>query len=336
MTQHNVLALIDLPHNTFRPFNNAKCVAIIFQKNRPQQEHITMVAAEEMGHNHQGKPLFRYNHVTHSVSEELWDDLALALDEVRGRRAAEYTFAVSAEQVRAEGIYIPRYYWPHLTQNLELETTVDVEWKTIRDFIGSGAVKQRAGHGSPPAQYKGKGQYPYIRVKDIINWEIYRDPNAQIPRVEFERLTRKYPLLFEDVVYVSRGSYRIGDVAIVGPDDENVALTREIQVLRVIKNNKIGLSPYYLLYLLSHVVVAKQTKARVFMDTTLPNIGERYLDIKLPWSVDAKERERISEKVRIVLAGKWSAMANVRSLLSEIRKPLAGDPESLLEDEVAQ
>lgn len=319
MVKHNVLALIDLPHNTFRPFNNAKCVAIIFQKNRPQQEFITMVAAEEMGHNHQGKPLYRYDHVTHSISEEPWDDLARALEELRGIRSPEHSFQVNADQVKAEGIFIPRYYWPKLAHDLDLTNDTEIEWKTIREFVDLGAVKQRAGHGSPPAQYKGKGLYPYIRVKDIINWEIYRDPTARIPRVEFERLTKKFPLEFEDVVYVSRGSYRIGDVAIVGPDDEQVALTREIQILRVTKTKEIDLNPYYLLYMLSHKSVAKQTKARVFIDTTLPNISDRYLDIKLPWSTNPIERARIAERVKTALSAKWSAMTNVRSLLSEIR-----------------
>lgn len=178
---------------------------------------------------------------------------------------------------------------------------------------------QRAGHGSPPAQFKGKGRFPYIRVKDIINWEIYRDPNAMIPRSEFDKLVAKFPLQFEDVVYVSRGSYRIGDVAIVGPDDENVALTREIQILRVNKDNSVGLSPYYLLYLLSSQAVAQQTKARVFLDTTLPNIAERYLDIKLPWAKDPKKRVEIAARVESALRDKWTAMSNVRMLLSEIR-----------------
>jgi type I restriction enzyme M protein len=156
-------------------------------------------------------------------------------------------------------------------------------------------------------------------VKDIINWEIYRDPTAMIPRTEYERLAKKYPLEFEDVVYVARGSYRIGDVAIVGPDDENVALTREIQILRVVKNNKAGLSPYYLLYLLSSEAVAQQTKARVFLDTTLPNIAERYLDIKLPWAKSEASRAEVATRVEAALRDKWTAMSNIRLLLAEIR-----------------
>ena len=319
MTRHNVIALIDLPHNTFRPFNNAKCVAIIFQKNRPQQPKIRMIAADEMGHNHQGKPIFRYDQNTHTITDELWDDLAVAIDELRGKRESVYTFEVDAKLVKDEEIFIPRYYWPKLTRDIRVPNPDEIEWLTLRKLIEEGVVEQRAGHGSPPAQFKGKGSYPYIRVKDIINWEIYRDPTALIPRAEFDRLTAKYPLQFEDVVYVSRGSYRIGDAGIVGPDDENVALTREIHILRVAKNNGVGLTPYYLLYLLSSEAVAQQTKARVFLDTTLPNIADRYLDIQLPWSRNKEKRAAISARVEEALRNKWAAMANVRALLAEIR-----------------
>lgn len=319
MVKHNVLAVIDLPHNTFRPFNNAKCIAIIFQKNKPQQKMIKMIVAEEMGHNHQGKPLFRYDRKSNAISKEPWDDLAVAMEELHGARPAEYSFDVEAALVKKEGIFVPRYYWPRLVKDVYVSNPEEIEWKTLRELIDDGAVEQRAGHGSPPAQYKGKGLYPYIRVKDIINWEIYRDPTAMIPIGEFEKLTKKFPLKFEDIVYVSRGSYRIGDVAIVGPDDGSVALTREIQILRVVKENSVGLSPYYLMYLLSSQAVAQQTKARVFIDTTLPNIAERYLDIKLPWAKDASKRDQIASRVESALRDKWNAMSNVRTLLAEIR-----------------
>ena len=332
MTQHNVIALIDLPHNTFRPFNNAKCVAIIFQKNRPQQETIKMIAAEEMGHNHQGKPIFRYDQKTHTVSDDLWDDLEIAMKELRGEKENSYTFDVDAAQVKNEGIFIPRYYWPKLIKDIQVPNPEEIEWRTLRELIAGGAVLQRAGHGSPPAQFKGKGKFPYIRVKDIINWEIYRDPTAMIPQAEFERLTNKYALKFEDIVYVSRGSYRIGDVAIVGPDDERVALTREIQILRVVAGNAEKLSPYYLLYLLSSQAVAQQTKARVFLDTTLPNIAERYLDIKLPWSKNSADRDVIAKRVESALKEKWAAMENIRNLLSEIRPEISENEDDILEE----
>jgi type I restriction enzyme M protein len=319
MMRHNILALIDLPHNTFRPFNNAKCVAIILEKDMPQQENILMVTAEEMGHNHQGKPIFKYDHLNHNLSEELWDDINSALLEVRGEKEPEFTFEVNANQVKESGILIPRYYWPRLNDEIFDQSDKSIQWLTIRELIEKGIVLEKSGHGSPPSHFKGKGQYPYIRVKDIISWEIYRNPTSMIPESEFRRLTKSYPLEFEDLVYVSRGSYRIGDVAIVGPDDTLVALTREIRILRLNGENELGLTPYYLLYLLSTMPVLRQTKARVFIDTTLPNIADRYLDIKLPFHADKEMRDAISSRVKSVVTSKWSAMQGIRELLEELR-----------------
>jgi type I restriction enzyme M protein len=319
LMKHNIIALIDLPHNTFRPFNNAKCVAIIFQKGVKQQAEIKMVAAEEMGHNHQGKTIFRYNHESHSLSEEVWDDIQSAILEVRGEKEQEFTFSVNSQKVKESGILIPRYYWPKLNEAFIDPDDKEINWITIRELINQGVISEKSGHGSPPSHFKGKGNFPYIRVKDIISWEIYRNPTSMIPETEFKRLTKNYPLNFEDLVYVSRGSYRIGDVAIVGPQDCDVALTREIRILRVAKRNAVGITPYYLLYLMSTIQVLKQTKARVFIDTTLPNIADRYLDIKLPWHTDPARRLEISNRVEAAVTSKWNAMEGIRGLLKELR-----------------
>ena len=331
MTQHNVMALIDLPHNTFRPFNNAKCVAIIFEKNRPQQENITMVVAEQMGHDHRGMPIYRYDTDTHEVTLDLWDDLSDALADIKAKRKSEFVFEQSAEIVKAEDIFVPRYYWPRLTEDLEPPSDTQVEWRTLRELVEAGVIEVTSGHGSPPATHKGKGTYPYIRVKDIINWEIYRDPTALIPEQVFRGLVRDRPIEPMDIVYVARGSYRIGDVAIVGPEDCDVALTREIHVIRVKEDNTAGVDPFYLLYLLTTPQVARQTQGKVFLDTTLPNIGTRYLDIKLPWSTDSEERRRIAERVRAAVTSRWSSIADIRNLMSELRP---AQPAQLTDEDV--
>ena len=73
---NNLVAVIDLPHNTFRPYCNAKTCLLCLQKGVPQQEHIVMATPREMGHDRRGRPLFRYG------SYNLWDDLVEVLDEL--------------------------------------------------------------------------------------------------------------------------------------------------------------------------------------------------------------------------------------------------------------
>ena len=74
-----------------------------------------------------------------------------------------------------------------------------------------------------------------------------------------------------------RGSYRIGTVAMASPRDERVLLTTELLTLRVTNTtNKYGLTPFYLLGLLSSQLVQDQIDNYVFVDTTLPTIYERW------------------------------------------------------------
>ena len=58
---NNFIALIDLAHNTFRPYNNAKCVLLVLEKGTKQNQKIIMGVTEEIGHDHNGKPIYRYD-----------------------------------------------------------------------------------------------------------------------------------------------------------------------------------------------------------------------------------------------------------------------------------
>lgn len=96
----------------------------------------------------------------------------------------------------------------------------------------------------------------------------------------------------KDILFVRRGSYRIGSVAMVSPFDLECVLTREILVIRIAKpENKYGVTPYYLLYALSHKYTFSQIKSKVFLDTTLPNIADRWKELKIPIY-----RDKISNK----------------------------------------
>ena len=84
LENNNLTWVIDLPHNTFRPHNNAKCLAIVVEKNKPQQELINMAVLEEIGHDHQGKDIFRWDIETKKIDRtKIWDDTPLVIDEIK-------------------------------------------------------------------------------------------------------------------------------------------------------------------------------------------------------------------------------------------------------------
>lgn len=76
------MAIIDLPHNTFRPYCNAKTCLCILEKDRPQAEQIIMGVAEEMGHDHTGRLIYRYNEQEEKFTKDIWDDTEIIRKEI--------------------------------------------------------------------------------------------------------------------------------------------------------------------------------------------------------------------------------------------------------------
>jgi type I restriction enzyme M protein len=320
--KHNITWMIDLPHNTFRPHNNAKCLVLVLEKNKKQQKHINMAVAEEMGHDHQGKEIYRWDPVTMKVDKsKLWDDVPLIIEEIKSKRKAKYTFAVESEVAKANGVYVPRYYWQTREKEIEeIAAKQKLKLIPVQQLIDEKIVTFFDGHGSPEAENKSRGDVPYIRVSDIVNWEIYKDPTSMIPEGVYQDfLTPKKELKEKDILYVRRGSYRIGGVAMISPFDTKVLLTREILVLRVAKpQNEYDIDAYYLLYLLSHRLVALQTSNKVLIETTLPNIADRWKELKLPIHVSSANRKDVSIRMKSVIESKWEALKKIEALKMDL------------------
>lgn len=321
MERHNIQWVVDLPHNTFRPHNNAKCIFVVLQKNKPQDSKINMAVAEEMGHDHQGRPLYRWDARAQEIDRaHVWDDIPVILEETRKERRKKHVFQVPADTPKQKRLYVPRYYWQ--TREREVEKIAKERGlilKPVSEFLDAGILRSFDGDGSPRADYKGRGDIPYIRVKDIVNWEIYKDPTAAVPERVYHEMTKDKPaenfVRQRDVVYVRRGSYRIGSVAMVSPHDSNILMTKEILVLRAEKQDEeFGLNPYYLLYLLSHRLVKMQAFNRILIETTLPNIADRWRDLRLPLFENHAEAEKVSNEVRMVINSKWNAVSRILKL----------------------
>lgn len=317
---NSVMAVVDLPHNTFRPHNNAKTCLLVLQKGVQQQEDILMAVAEQMGHDHEGRPMFRFDEALQRPSDKIWDDLAIVQEELTDpyNESNEYTFMVNVSNIK-NSIYIPRYYWPR--SGREIEQAEEISPLSLNRLLDEGIIDEFHGHGSPESEYKGKGPVPYIRVSDVVNWELYRNPTAGVPFHVYQRIKGRNGVTLKprDVVFVRRGSYRIGTVAMASPFDTEVLLMRELVILRIVKpDNEYGIDPYYLLYLLSHKYTQAQIEQKVFMDTTLPNIADRWKELELPVSVDSDVRSSVSDRVKAVVEAKWKAVMDLSALRSEL------------------
>ena len=281
-----------------------------------------MAVAEEIGHDHQGKEIFRWDYIKKEANKtQLWDDIPLIIEELESNKFTKYCFKVKSKSAITKNIFVPRYYWQNKLKEIEsIAKAQNLELVPIKDLMKKGIIISFDGHGSPPAEYKGKGEVPYVRVKDIVNWEVYKDPTAKITtEIYLEKKGKNKNLEAGDVVYVRRGSYRIGSVAMVSPFDKEALYTREILILRVTEEeNEYGLNPYYLLYLLSHKLTHLQAKNKILIETTLPNIAERWKELMLPIDTDKKQREFITNKIKEVITSKWEAIEKIDNLKNEL------------------
>ena len=318
---NNFIAIIDLAHNTFRPYNNAKTVLLILEKSKKQQDKIIMGVSEQIGHDHNGKPIYKYDKESNKFTEEIWDDTEIIRKELDNPfdKNNKNVFIVDIKDIR-NNVFVPRYYWNRRIEELRRKAeSQNLKFVQVKELIKKGIIEDFTGHGSPAGKFKGKGSIPYVRVADIVNWEIYKNPTSSVPEHIYHKIKANgVDLKEKDVLFVRRGSYRIGSVAMVSKFDTKVLLTREIHIFRVIKeNNEYGIDPFYLMYLFSHQLTQKQLYNKVLIDTTLPNIARRWEELYLPVSKRQDERDEIKKKIKEAFIKKWEAQEKINYLKDE-------------------
>lgn len=314
-----VLAVLDLPHNSFRPHCNAKTLMWILRKDSRTTEPVTFGVAEEMGRDHQGKAKYRLE--DGRITDRVWDDMHRIRDEWHQPNDPENAnvFTVQRADI-ANSIYVPRYYWKTPTREIK-EVAEDKGYNLVpvSQLIDDGVLQWFRGHGSPPNQFKGLGNVPYVRAGDIGNWAIYKNPTAFIPEDVYRTVKgNKEGLRAKDLIFVKEGSYRIGDVAFVLPTDTNILLNSHCLVFRINEeaDNEHGIDSLYLAYLLTHPITRQQLYSKVFIDTTLPNIGDRWVDLLLPVSREVAERDRIREQMEAIYQNRWESEQMIANLMS--------------------
>ena len=152
LTGNNLIAIIDLPHNTFRPHCNAKTCLVILKKGEQQQDNVLMATPKEMGHDLGGRPLYRPG------TREIWDDLRVVLDELDAPAgtAHEHVFQVDKATVDPD-ILVPRFYRGVISTPEIPDGHVGVRLGELAD---EGTIRAWDGHGSPPGETKGSERFP--------------------------------------------------------------------------------------------------------------------------------------------------------------------------------
>ncbi|TPG14031.1 hypothetical protein [Pedococcus bigeumensis] len=262
--------------------------------------------AETVGINKDGETLYVVDPSTGKRTEVVDDRVSADIEallvnpsDVRSQTARmvpadEFTLAV------------PAYYDDRLTQGLDqlmaLPEFADFEVRTLGELVEVGALTQRAGHGSPSADLR-QGEIPYIKVSDVRAGQININPSNMVPRVVAERFWRSTDSGLKpfDLITPIRASKNIGEFALLMPGQEQVVLTKEMLILRAAADSHAD--NYFLFWALSLRAVREQWKRIVFMQTNRDDVGDRYLEIKIPWPTTEAAGKKASQDFREYYTG---------------------------------
>lgn len=216
---------------------------------------------------------------TEEIDDELIDYVTRYLDE---QQFPPGTASLNLEEVFGNRVLAPTYYDERYNEPIQrLLKTERLEGITIGQLISEGHIRVRGGHGSPSNDQRS-GHIPYVKVSDIRGLRINTNPTNLLSKSVAVRFWRgeKSGLEPWDLITPNRASSNIGEFAIFLPGEEQVVLTKEVFVIRVIQSELID--PFYLLWALSLKAVRDQWRRITLMQTNREDCGQRYREIILP------------------------------------------------------
>lgn len=259
--------------------------------------------ADTCGINKDGNTLFQVDPKTGKrtdvVDDRLLEDVNALLD---GSDAKTGRWVDNADITIGAPRYYDTRYSVALAALLDREEFEGFAARSLGSLIEEGYVERRAGHGSPSAD-KRHGNIPYIKVSDVRAGQININPSNLVSRVVAEQFWRgkSSGLSAFDLVTPIRASKNIGEFAVLMPGQEEIVLTKEMLILRA--SSSAPIDNFFLLWALSLSVVRQQWNRVVLMQTNREDVGQRFLEIKIPWTDDADRAKSVSRSFRDYYTG---------------------------------
>lgn len=237
-------------------------------------------------------------------------------------RAGEFTSTlryVDASEVSLRSA-VPTFYDRRFDQAFDeamaSDKFHDFTAMTIGEMIDAGMLTRRNGHGSPTQSVR-VGTVPYIKVSDLRAGLVNINPTNRVPLAIAKRFWRDdvSGLRAWDLICPERTSKNIGDFCMLMPGQEQVVTTKEVIVLR--PGNQATFDPFYLMWAMTLNVVRDQWRRVIFMQTNREDVGDRYLDIRVPVPRDAAHAREVSQPFRDYYQSLAAARDDLRAYFVE-------------------
>jgi type I restriction enzyme M protein len=214
-----------------------------------------------------------------------------------GKSAVGYA-RVSLKEVFNRRVLVPTYYDDRYNKPFRaLQKRLKVGAVTLGELIENGTISVRGGHGSPGNDQRS-GHIPYVKVSDIRGLRVNTNPTNLVTQSVAQRFWRGHTSGLEawDLITPNRASSNIGEFAILLPGEEQIVLTKEVFVLRVVKHEL--LDAFYLLWALSLKSVRDQWRRVALMQTNREDCGARFREVMLPRPSSGKWGQKMSTPFR--------------------------------------
>jgi len=306
-----ILAVVDMPPETFQPSTSTKTSLLFLQKKKEGEKvenyPIFMAVAEKCGHNRRGKP----------IEEDDFPEIALKYKKYYKEKIKtdRMGFILKLEKiVESDNILAPRYFNPEIKKELlNLEKSGRYILVSFKELLEQGIISIQRGDEIGSKNY-GTGDIPFVRTSDISNWEIRVNKETSVDEETYVEYKDKQDLREEDILFVNDGGRMVGEVAILTKYDTKIIIQSHIRRIRITKNNDL-INPYLLLYLFKMPIVEKQIISKVFVQATIPTLSNRLEEVILPIPKKQKERIEISEFIRKMINIRAEAKNKIQKFL---------------------
>ena len=163
----------------------------------------------------------------------------------------------------------------------------------------------------------GLGEIPFIRTTELNNWEINLDSHKKTSEEVYIQYKDKQNVEEGDILLVKDGGPNlIGKTAYITILDTKIIIQSHIYQIKVLPNDE-AIDPYLLLYLFNLDVVQEQIKAITFVQGTIATLGNRIMEVKLPFPSDIIKRTEISQYIKNIIDKKIEIRKQIANLSME-------------------
>jgi type I restriction enzyme M protein len=302
----NIKGVVSLAQEAFQPSTHTKTSVLFVEKNKSTNTNIFMAVAQNVGHNKNGKPIYKKGKkggelVLNDDTLEISVKLKNFYNSKINYEDSSLGFILNSKSI-VDSIYIPEYYNPEIKRNVDsLKINKKFDLIKISDLIDQNVIQIKRGNEIGSEHY-GSGNIPFVRTSDIVNWEIKVDPIKCVSEEVYEDYRTSQDIKPKDILFVSDGTFLIGRSAFVTNQDCKIIIQSHVRKIRVIDQNIID--PFYLFYLLNTNFVRKQIDSKTFVQATISTLGNRIEEILLPLNKDSREVARIIKEVKNVIETK--------------------------------